>query len=339
MRLRDRERLVEGQPAEPLDRRRLVGDVDLVERRWERKRLRLERVAMAGGGRRRQRDSRGADVVLVEREPAVRREVREVEEEGRARGRAVPDGGHRLPREDVRLVVRLVGRVVDEAAVLVQREADVRERAPARRPDGRAPVAPARRDLGAAALVLPVAVQVLADEGRVVPGLLEPDRQRVRVVEPHVAAERRPVPADAVVVRVLPRQQRRARRAAERVRREARVEAHALPDEQPVDVRHVAQRVRRLVVGLDDDDVRPVVDLLHDGGRRVRPRGEREQTGDREPCPEAPSHVAVEGTESLRARPARGTSRGRRRRRAGTSRGACARSANACGCRGARGRP
>src|SRR6185312_10675422 len=98
-------------------------------------------------------------------------------------------------------------------AVLVQRVVVVAVR---RGVDGAVPLAPARRDLER---VSPsVAVQVLAEMDGVVTGPLQPDGERVRPVELLEAALRQRVPAHAVVVRVLPREKRGARRTAERER-------------------------------------------------------------------------------------------------------------------------
>ena len=156
-----------------------------------------------------------------------------------------------LARVDVGLVVRRAVAVVHERAVLVQRVVVVAVRRRVRRA---VPLAPARRDLLGRSRAVPV--QVLADVDRLVAGALEPDGKRVRRVELVVAAVRRRVAPDAVVVRVLAREEGRARRAAERVRDEAVVERDALVGEQRLHVRHDAHRLERLVVGHDHDDVR-----------------------------------------------------------------------------------
>ena len=235
-----------------LDEARLVGHVGLVEGGVRRQRLAGEAVDVA---RRRRRRGQPGRVVGVARAAAVGREEGEREEERRARVAHAPD--HRQ-----RALGVVVGRVVDRVAVepvgveqpvLVQRVA-VEE--VGRRVDRRVPLAPAGRHLGGVAD--PVLVQELADVHGPVARPLEPDRQPVALVEPAVAAVRRAVADHAVVVRVLPGEQRRARRAAERVRDEGAFEGGALRGERAPHAAHHAHRLERLVVGHHDHDVGPL---------------------------------------------------------------------------------
>src|SRR5258707_906479 len=134
-------------------------------------------------------------------------------EEERSLRRATPDDLVRLVPVDIGLVAGRLRRsaVRVQGTALVERVVVVAVR---RGIDGPVPLAPARRDLGR--VLPPVAVQELAEMNGVVTAALEPDGQRVGLVERFVAALRRCVAPDAVVVRVLPRQKRRARRATER---------------------------------------------------------------------------------------------------------------------------
>ena len=110
--------------------------------------------------------------------------------------------------------------------------------------------------------------------GGVVAGLLEPYRERVGRVERLVAALLVLVVREhPVVVRVLPGQERRARRAAERKRGEAVRERRALAAELLIGLTHEAHRVRGLVVGHHDDDVGALLLALLTGGRRGRADG------------------------------------------------------------------
>ena len=84
---------------------------------------------------------------------------------------------------------------------------------------------------------------------RAVARALEPDRQALARVERAVAALGRPVAEHAVVVGVLPGEEGRARRAAERERHEAAGERGALAAEQRAHAGHHPHRLERLVVG------------------------------------------------------------------------------------------
>jgi len=77
-----------------------------------------------------------------------------------------------------------------------------------------------------------------------------------------------------VVVRVLPGEQRRPRRAAQRVGHEEAVERRALLAEQPPRAGHRAHRREVLIVGDHDDHVRA---LCRDRGRSERAGGDDEQ--------------------------------------------------------------
>src|SRR5262249_58981123 len=104
-----------------------------------------------------------------------------------------------------------------------------------RRIDGAVPLAPTRWDLRRIPRAVPV--EVLAEVDGVIARVLEPDGERVRGIELVVAALRQRVPADAVVVRVLARQQARARGTAEREGVEVVVERAPLVTDRPPDVR------------------------------------------------------------------------------------------------------
>src|SRR5207244_5175899 len=134
--------------------------------------------------------ARGAGVVTEERDP----------EEKRSLCRAAPDDLVRLVSVDVCLVARRLRCRAER----VQRPALVEGVVVVpvgRRIDGAVPLAPARRDLRR--VLTAVAVEELAQVYGVVAPALEPDGQRIRLVERLVAALRRRVSAHSVVVRVL----------------------------------------------------------------------------------------------------------------------------------------
>jgi hypothetical protein len=200
----------------------------------------------------------------------VRRRGRDPEEERLTARRALADETHGLPRDHVRLVVARSLAVVAQAAVLVEREAEVVVGAGV---DAAVPVVPADRDLARVALA--VLVEVLADQGGVVARTLQPDRQRLALVaEGVVAPVREVVPRHSVVVRVLPGEERGPRRAAERVVHVAVRERRARAPDQLAHLGHDAHVGRALVVGGHDNDVGPL--------GRGRARGEREQDAERE---------------------------------------------------------
>ena len=256
---------------------RLVGDVRLVEGGSPWHRLGGEAVPVPGRGNRRCEIRR---VVRLARPARVRREVRDGEEE-RLRARGEPlHGVDRLRRVHVGLVVAGRSAVANELAVLVQRVVVELIRA---RVDGAEPLVPARRNLRRP---LPsVAVQVLADVHRVVPGQLQPGGQRVRVRgrELLVAALRQRVPHHGVVVAVLPGEEGGARGAAERERDVVVGERRPLRAEHGVHVRHHAHRLDRLVVGHHDDDVRSRRRRFRGGAaaRSGREGGEQRNADDR----------------------------------------------------------
>ena len=234
-----------GQQRAVADADGLVGDVGLVEAGRAGEPRGGEVVAVPG---RRHRGGLTGRVVGLARTAAVRGEERDREVERLGPRRAPVDDVDRLPGVEIGLVRALV-RV--ERPVLVERVAVEAVRG---RVDGAAPLVVPRWDLRR--IPAPVAVQVLAEVGGVVAGLLEPDGQRVRVVELRVAAARRGVAHDAVVVRVLAGEERRARGAAERVRDEALGEGRPAVAQESPHVRHDPHRLDRLVVGHDHDDVR-----------------------------------------------------------------------------------
>ena len=151
-----------------------------------------------------------------------------------------------------RVDVGLVAGVRRQRSVLVERVAGVAIRGGV---DGAVPLGPPRWDLQGVAG--PVSVQVLADVSRAVTGVLQPDGERARVVELRVAAGRRAVPEDAVVVGVLPGEKARAGRAALGIDGEAPRECRPAPGQQAPDVRHHPQRPGGLVVRHHHHDVRP----------------------------------------------------------------------------------
>ena len=185
------------------DHPRLVGNVRLVEARRFRQGRAFQCVVVA---RRRNRSAELRRIVGLTGRAGVVAEERNPEEERPLR-RAAPDDLVRLVPVDVGLVARrLRGR-----AERVQRSAFV-ERvvvvAVGRGIDGAVPLAPAGWDLRR--VLAAVAVEELAEVHGVVAAALQPDGQRVGLVERLVAALRRRIPANAVVVRVLPGQKRRA---------------------------------------------------------------------------------------------------------------------------------
>jgi hypothetical protein len=179
-------------------------------------------------------------------------QIGDIEEEGRSGLRRSADLRHRDVGEHVGLVerpllgVRLLLAVLEErvAVVLVRRRIDCAEPVlPAGRRDDRRPRA--------------VPVQVLADVDSVVARACECcDECRVLVLERLVAAERWAVAVDAVVLRVLAGEVRRARRAAQRERHDVLCERRALLRDEVVHMGHHAQRLDRLVVRHHRDDVR-----------------------------------------------------------------------------------
>jgi hypothetical protein len=127
----------------------------------------------------------------------------------------------------------------------------------------RDPAVPPGRDVGAA-----VTVQVLADQGRLVAGVVEPRGDRRGIPKIVESAHESAVLVHPGRVRVGAAQDARPARAAERIRHEAVREGDAASHELLADDGHVGERVPALVVGEDEDDVR-----LSRGGRR----GERER--------------------------------------------------------------
>ena len=118
-----------------------------------------------------------------------------------------------------------------------------------------------------------VAVQVLADHRGVIAGVLQPGGHG-RFLEPELAELLEPAPRllvadDVRVVRVLPAQDRGARRAAERIGDEEVGEGRAALLEQRLGLRHELVHRDVLVVGQDQHDAGLA---RYDGGRAGRAR-------------------------------------------------------------------
>ena len=232
------------------DRQGLVGDVGLVERRDGRGRHVLA--------------CRVAHVLGVRCLSLVRGVVAQVEEQRIGVGR----GADELVTElrDHRGLVR-VGVLVPEADALGA---------------AAAPQVPARGHVGRLVRRV-VAVEVLADESRVVAGVVEPRGDglvlEAGVVEP-LEPSGRAVVVDAVGVGELPAQDRGSRRAAQRHRREGLVEQDAVGDELALHGRHPRQLVRAHVVGDDEHDVRAAHLARHLARRRPRQLGHHERRSD-----------------------------------------------------------
>ena len=188
------------------------------------------------------------------------------------------DEPERLPGQDRRRVVPGTAPVVDETAALVERVPVV---ALLRHAVHRHPPVPPGWD--AVVPVERVAVQVLADQGGRVAGVVEPGGERRAIVEARVPV--RPEVRDhARVVRVLPREDARAGRAALRCGGVVPVEAHALAGQQALDVAHAAVRVDPFVVGDDHDDVQASRSGRGGAARVTRdPEREAERRGDHRP--------------------------------------------------------
>ena len=194
----------------------------------------------------------------------MRRLRREVEEEGRATG-SVVDELDRLVAQHVGRVVgiRAAERVLD--AVLDQRVVEVIDLLED------VPFVPSRRLVGRRRAV---PVDVLAVDAGVVARGLEPHGERRGVVEGGESAVRAPVVVHAGGVRVLRREQARAAWRAQVGGDVAVLEGDALLHQLAHDRRHDGRdavdrvgepdRVEALIVGQDEDDVRPE-------RRRVRP--------------------------------------------------------------------
>ena len=153
---------------------------------------------------------------------------------------AAVDGGH-VAGEVAHLAVdgdALVGVVVDV-------------------PDGNPPVVPARRLVGQVRDHVLEVVEVLADDLRPV-DRVEVGRDRVVLIglEGPVAAVRRHVVEDVVVVRIQAGQEGRPRRAAQRHRRVVALERRPLVDQHPLDVGHLQHVGEGRVVEHHQDDIR-----------------------------------------------------------------------------------
>ena len=138
---------------------------------------------------------------------------------------------------------------------------------------GTVPLGPSRRGRGLGVVEVAVAVDVLADVHRVVPGVLHPlTNERLAVVPlPHaVSAVGREVRVHSVVVRVAGRHHRGAGWAADRERGHHLREGRALVLKQLLHGWHHGEILDGLVVRLDHDEVGSGVDA---GSRRLHPLG------------------------------------------------------------------
>ena len=164
------------------------------------------------------------------------------------------DEAHGLSGFHVGAVVLRVRAVSDHVAVVVHPVVVVTP--VLERGQVAVPVVPPRRDVALAGAA-GIGVGVLADEGRAVAGALEPggDGRGLARLEGGEAPVGRLVVADAVVVRVLPGQDRGARWGAERLRRVEAGEAQSRLREllQP---RHALGAGYVEVVREDEHDVR-----------------------------------------------------------------------------------
>ena len=174
-----------------------------------------------------------------------------------------------------------------------------------RRVEHRVPVgALAGQDLPAIEADGIAAEMPFADHAGVIARLLQQARDR------HARAVEAVEDGNAVEVRVLPGQDRGAAGRADRVRREHPRQQRALP-RQPIEVgRRVhprpvrANRMRRVVVGHDEHDVRPSAGLRgHDGRHEQQRRGQRPRT-QRHSAVRAPDieHLHHAGFSTLRNR-------------------------------------
>ncbi len=199
------------QQRAPAQEARFVGHVPLVE---ARRPDRHEAGRPAGVARSRAHEAAAAPLdrpVLV-----MWRQVGEREEQRPSAGSV--DRRERVLGEHVGLVETGVARerpsVGPQAPVVVE---PVAPHAVGRVAHSGVPSAPARRDLGR--IGVPIAVQELADVRRPVARPAQPHGQRVRLVEPAVAAARRVEPHHAMVVGVAAGEEGRTRRTADRIRR------------------------------------------------------------------------------------------------------------------------
>ena len=210
------------------------------------------------------------------RSACMRRHDREIGEE-RVAGRDRPaDEGPRLLRVQTR---RVLAREGPQRAVDPQVRCDVLVGVMAGR---RREVVPTRRDVRA---LVRVVVEVLAEHPRPVLGV-EPGGDRRRVVEGRESAQGRDVVEDPVVVRVAAGQDRRARRAADRVGAVAAGKCRALVGDQRADGGHRRQVGHRGVVDEDDDDARMARGLVGrvGGPRRHRCLGGGKRRSDHDGC-------------------------------------------------------
>ena len=187
----------------------------------------------------------------------MRRERRQLEEERlMCPGRRV-DEVHAAPGDHVRQVgIRAVAepmdRPVDVHRVVVLRVP----------PSGDVPLVPTRRHVGPRyrGAGLQVAVEVLAHQGRAIARLLERDVEARLLVPVAVESLDPPVGAavreDAGVVRELAGEDRRSRRAAQRVGDEVVVEGRAAQGER-LHLGHEPHEIHRQIVGEHEHDVRP----------------------------------------------------------------------------------
>ncbi len=194
---------------------------------------------------RRQRLRGGADPVGGV-EPSVRRHVRGPDEERLRVRRPLLD-------QPLDLVVHVVDVVEPVVVPRLPVPVHLVELVVVLADDGRVEPVPSRL----APAMGPEAVEVLARERRAVSGPVEPYRQRPVGLQRRIG-EAALVGLHAVVLRVLAGEDRRPRRAAQRVRRQRVRERHARAAQQLAGLGHPVQVARGHVVGADQDDVGPL---------------------------------------------------------------------------------
>ncbi len=223
---------------------------------FERLSSQLRRVGhrpIEGGRARHPRVGDEPDVARRRDRRQVRREGRQLEEERARVGEGLVDERRTQAGEHVRHVVLLLLAVLARLTVDVER---VVEALVGARRGG--PVRPTSRDTPVAGAV---AVEILAVQRGPVAPVAQPDGERLVLVA--VLVERLDPPARGRVrehlrvVRQQAREDRRAARAAQRVRDDEAIEAHTLAD-QRLRVGHVLEQVRGQVVRQHQHDVRPV---------------------------------------------------------------------------------
>jgi hypothetical protein len=231
----------------------LAGLAGLIEGWRARQLLIIEHPCMPGRGRGRAMRSARADIE---------------EERAGLPGRPLDEIGSLL-REDVGLIGAIAPPVASARAVLVQLEPDVPTLG------GASPLVPTRRDVIGGGAVR-VVVEVFPDQRRSVPGVLEPGRQGRNFVallaESPEAAEVPVATKHAMILGILPPQQRGPGRGATRGGGQALLKARALRNQARRNRRHGPQFIGAQIIRHNEDDVWP--------GRALRP-GWRNLAGER----------------------------------------------------------